>query len=121
LPNTQRRARGSLSAPDLDREVAEFWQELRVQDDLRSRAAELDIDVDSLLALTPDQAITITPDSAGLDPASIALIVAFAPTANHVIKSAWDNIIVPWIRKRRGKDAIGDIKPDKKAQESNGD
>ncbi len=104
-------ARGQLSVAELNREVASFWSELQVSDDLKARLAAHEVGADELLRLSPAEAISITPASAGIDPGTVALIVAFAPSVNHALKSAWDNVILPWIRRRRGLDAIKDPLP----------
>jgi hypothetical protein len=101
-------ARGQLSIAELNREVESFWGELGVSDDLKAKLAAHEVDANELLRLPPAEAVIITSDSAGIDPGSIALIIAFAPSVNHALKSAWDTVILPWIRHRRGEDAIKD-------------
>jgi hypothetical protein len=56
-------------------------------------------------------AIRVSADSSGADPLSVILIVAFAPTANKILKDLWRTAILPRIRKRWGEDAIGSEKP----------
>ena len=98
--------RGQLSIVELNREVESFWSELRASDDLKAELGAHGASADEILQLPPADAIHITAGSAGIDPALVTLIVAFAPSVNHALKSAWDSVIIPWIRRRRGEDAI---------------
>ncbi|MCA2211316.1 hypothetical protein [Jidongwangia harbinensis] len=100
--------RGTRSADEVQREIDRFWAELEHDDKLQAelRAAGLD-----LRAVPPErrpEAIQVRVRGAGLDPTSVALIVAFAPVANAVLVSLWEQVLLPKIRDRFGRDAIRD-------------
>jgi hypothetical protein len=43
----------------------------------------------------------------GFDPTTVAVVVAFAPAANHMVMSLWDDVILPRLRRKLGDDALG--------------
>ena len=105
-------ARGQLSVAELNREVESFWSELQVSDDLKNKLAAHEVSADDLLQLSPGEAVSIRSASAGIDPGTVAIVIAFAPPVNHALKSAWNTVILPWIRRRRGEDAIKEPRSD---------
>jgi hypothetical protein len=99
---------GELTAQQLQEEITSFWTDLRESSKLRSEVSSKGIDWSALENINGLNAITVRPDSSGVDPASVLLIVAFAPAGNRVLKDLWGTIILPRIRKRWGDDAVGD-------------
>jgi hypothetical protein len=105
-------ARGELSVEQLQTEIAQFWQVLDNPGssalDAELRAAGLDrarlADVDR------ENAITVHASTSGVDPTTAMLLVSLAPSANFVIKDAWKKVVLPYIQRRRGEDAIGEEK-----------
>ena len=51
--------------------------------------------------------IDVRVGGAGFDPMTVAVVVAFAPAANHVVTSLWDEVILPRLRRKLGDDALG--------------
>jgi hypothetical protein len=70
-------------------------------------------DPDTLDGLLPSElktlreGIKVEQRSAGFDPATVALVVAFAPAACHILTSLWDKFILPRLQFDLGDDAIG--------------
>lgn len=101
-------SRGALTAQQVRQEIDAFWEDQNTgqgfSDDELSR-------IRAGLAETHDleqsHAITISVDSSGSDPSAVLLVVAFAPTANRILKDMWSTVILPRIKRRRGEDAIG--------------
>ncbi|MEV6105787.1 hypothetical protein AB0M28_13870 [Streptomyces sp. NPDC051940] len=103
--------RGTLSVEELDREVAAFWAELAESAELRAEVAAHGVPPRDVLAVPPGEAVRFRVEGAGLDASHIALVVALAPAANHALTSLWDTVVLPWIRGRRGEDAVRDAGP----------
>src|SRR4051794_31688236 len=91
--------RGRLSVAELNEEIDEFWQQLNNSAELQNELHAYGIDAGALLEIQPREAIKITPSGAGVDPSMVGLIIAFAPAVNHVVKSTWTDVLLPWIRR----------------------
>jgi hypothetical protein len=98
---------GTRSAVELDKAVADFWRELSHSEELRAEVADAGLGPADLEQLRGQQAFAFREEGAGLDPTSVSLIVAFAPIVNHIAESLWDEVVLPWIRRRWGNDAVG--------------
>jgi len=103
--------RGTRSADEVQREIDKFWAELDTSDELRKELADAGVDLDTVPVAERQDAIKVSVRGAGIDPASVSLIVAFAPVANAVLISLWTQVLLPRIRSRYGRDAIRDEKP----------
>jgi hypothetical protein len=108
-------ARGQLSAESLQQEIARFWADVPESPELQAEVAAAGLDYPA-----PDNAllagqITVRPGSSGADPVTVALIVAFAPAANRMLKDVWATVILPRIKRRWGQDAVGGERPGPKA------
>jgi hypothetical protein len=73
--------RGTLSAAEVAEEVARILEEEQAP---------------------PDSLAAVNPESAGFDPASIALVAA-----GVVARDLWKEVVLPRIKKRWGPDAVG--------------
>ncbi len=98
---------GQRSAAQLRSDVETFWNALRTDAELRSEIESAGLDLTELESLDSQKAITIRPAGAGFDPATIGILVIFAPTANRVLQDLWTTVLLPRIRRRWGSDAIG--------------
>lgn len=108
-------ARGTLSADQIQAEIAQFWQAL---DDpgsstLKTELSAAGLDLTSLADVDTENAITVRPGRSGADPVTAILIVALAPSANQIVKDLWATAVLPRIRRRWGDDAIGEEKRSK--------
>jgi hypothetical protein len=105
-------ARGELSVDQIQTEIARFWQDLDNPDSsgLKAELSAAGLDLTSLADVDTQNAITVRTGASGTDPITVVLIVALAPSANRIIKDLWETALLPRIRKRRGKDAIGEEK-----------
>jgi hypothetical protein len=104
-------SRGTRSAEEVQREIDSFWDSLESDDDLRKEVRNAGIDDAELEGLDRQEAISVSVRGAGLDPTLVSLVVAFAPTVNAVIVSLWKKVILPRIRRKYGRDAVGSEKP----------
>jgi hypothetical protein len=111
-------ARGELSVEQIQAEIARFWQDLDNPGsaELKAELSARGLDLTSLADVDAENAITVRAASSGVDPITAVLIVSLAPSANHIIKSLWETAVLPYIRKRRGEDAIGE-KKEKRGQD----
>ena len=88
-------------------EIQAFWDELPTNAELRREVEGAGLDLVAVGELDSATAIVVEKEGEGFDPATVAIIVAFAPAGVHMLDSLWDEVIVPWIRRRRGSDALG--------------
>jgi hypothetical protein len=103
-------ARGELSVEQIQAEIAQFWQ---VLDNPGSSAVDAELrtaglDRARLADVDRENAITVRVGTSGVDPTTAMLVVSLAPSANFIIKDAWKKVVLPYIRRRRGDDAIGE-------------
>lgn len=105
-------ARGELSVDQIQTEIARFWQDLDNPDSsgLKTELSAAGLDLTSLADVDTENAITVRAGASGADPVMAVLIVALAPSANRILKDLWATAVLPRIRKRWGKDAIGEEK-----------
>lgn len=99
----QRYTAAGISVDDLSAEIDKVWKELGTNPQLRKQAADAGIDVS---ALPPTVPITVRREGAGLDPATTAIVVAFAPVAAKIASDVWTHIILPRIKRQKGEDAL---------------
>lgn len=99
--------RGELSVEQLRDEIKSFWLDLKAGSEGLGSVDAGSFDVRALDRLDPGDPITVRAGSSGADPASVVLIIAFAPTLNRALKDIWKTAILPRIRRRWGDDAIG--------------
>jgi hypothetical protein len=97
-------AAGEATPVEVQAQVEAFFDELRSDDKLRDEVAAAGVDPDELARGGPD-AFTVRPESEGMDPVITPIIVGIGI---HIGTKAWDEVILPWIKRRRGEDAIGD-------------
>jgi len=99
--------RGTRSVEEIQREINSFWDQLRHDVRLREEIKDVGIDIPDDAAEDWHDAIHVEVKGAGIDPSTVALIVAFAPSANAIVVSLWKKIILPRIRRKYGRDAVG--------------
>jgi len=98
-----------ISITDVTEEVKRIWGQLQQPNsDFAKLAEQSGINADELENLKNHQLdeVLVLKKGAGFDPATVALIVAFAPVGIHITKSVWDNFILPRLQRRFGKTAI---------------
>src|ERR1017187_10215175 len=100
--------RGRLSADQIEGEIARFWAELKVSSELEDQLDAAGVSSGALTDIDRRDMIAVRVDSSGADPASVLLVIAFAPAANRVLKDLWATVLLPRIRRRWGDDAMGD-------------
>ena len=104
-------ARGELSVDQIQTEIARFWQDLdNPGSGLEAELSAVGLHLTSLAGVDTENAITVRAGASGADPITAVLIVALAPSANRIIKDLWETAVLPRIRKRWGKGAIGEEK-----------
>lgn len=95
-----------FSVDDLGAKLDELWAELqRENSTVRKDADGLGIDLTLIDGVRRDDAILLRREGAGLDPATTAVIVAFAPVAAKIAKDLWDHVLLPRILRAWGADA----------------
>jgi hypothetical protein len=98
-----------VSLSTLNSELDLFWTALKTNVALRADVLAKGIPVDDLLDRKREEVITLKTDKAHLDPVTVGLIVAFAPTINTIGSSLWQNFALPWLLKKLGNNAIETI------------
>jgi hypothetical protein len=106
MTEERRYSGGSISDGDLRDEISKLWRELQTDSSLRRQAEARNIDLAALAGLSSEEAIQVKTEGMGFDPATTALIVAFAPVAAKVVRDLWDNVLLPRIRRDKGADAL---------------
>ena len=96
---------GTRSAAELEQDVGDFWAAYDSDATLRSDVEKLGLTAEEMQAL--HKAYDFREEGAGLSSEQVSLIVVFAPAVNHAAKSLWDAVVLPWIRRRWGDDAVG--------------
>lgn len=108
-PHSEEYDLDKVSLKDITEEIDDIWEQLQNPDSAEFElAASNGIDPAVLAELkkhSRSEALTLK-HGQGLDPASIALIVAFAPVAAKITKEVWDNFIFGRLQKRFGTKAI---------------
>jgi hypothetical protein len=100
--------RGSRSPVQLQKDISDFWAELPRNVTLQQSVDKAGIGPDMLEALRRPGTYTFEEKGAGLDPEVVALIVGLgAQPVAHAANTLWDQVILPWIRRRWGDDAVG--------------
>jgi hypothetical protein len=99
--------RGELSAEQLREEISGFWAELKTGSEVQAEVDGAGLNSGVLNGIERAGEITVRVESSGADPASVLLVIAFAPAANRVLKDLWATVLLPRIRRRWGDDAIG--------------
>jgi integral membrane sensor domain MASE1 len=104
------RYQSRVTSDDLKVEVTDLLESLKTDTNLRQEVADAGINLDELDRTLRDQkaedVITIEPDGAGVDPATVAIIVAFAPVAARVTQDLWTHFMLPWLKRKFGTNAI---------------
>jgi len=95
-----------FSVDDLSTELDRLWQELKKESKLRAQAEAAGIDLKALQTMGRGQAITARREGEGLDPATSAVVIAFAPVVAKIVADLWTHVLLPRIRQARGADAI---------------
>lgn len=93
---------GAASLDDVRRSVDEFFAEARKSPELREELTAHGADVEKALDEGP-ASITVSGLEEGIDPGTLILI----GVGIHVGSSAWDDVVLPWIKRRLGQDAVG--------------
>lgn len=97
--------RGAASPEELQKAIDAFFAEARQDDELQGELEAHGADVDEALG-GEAEAITVSTDEQGIDPLT-AIVIGVAV---HVGGSAWDEVVLPWLKRRLGQDALGDEK-----------
>jgi hypothetical protein len=94
---------------DLTDQIDDIWKQLQNPDSAEYELAIRNGIDEAVLAdlknYSRDEALKLK-HGKGLDPATVALIVAFAPVAAKITKDVWDNFILGRLQKRFGAKAI---------------
>lgn len=101
----------NLTVRDLSRDLDELWDELQKSDSvLRLRVEQAGIHLTALAGLKRQDVISVKRQAVGLDPATTAVIVSFAPVAAKIVSDLWEHFFLPRLRQERGEDSIREHK-----------
>ena len=104
---------GGLPAAEIQRSVDEFWAEYERDPVLREETARVNAGISSVDLAGRAALVRVRPRGSGFDAATVGLIVAFAPAGNAIAISVWKDVLLPWIKRQRGEDAVGSEEPRK--------
>jgi len=108
-PHSEEYDLDKVSLKDITEEIDKIWERLQDPD-----SAEYELGIKKglkpavlakLKNYSRSEALPLK-HGQGLDPATVALIVAFAPVAAKITKDVWDNVILERLQKRFGTKAI---------------
>jgi len=88
------------------KDVDQIWNRLHSDPEFQKIATEAGIDLAETAPLVRKKAIDIGQEGFGLDPATTAVVVAFAPAVALVAKDIWTQIILPRLTEKYGPRAI---------------
>jgi hypothetical protein len=88
--------RGDLTAEALRTEVETFFAVASDDPAVQQDAAEAGVNLDELLAPGPDQ-IRVEPADAGMTGFEEAVVIMLL---TPVVESAWQDVVLPWLRRR---------------------
>lgn len=95
----------NLTADQLQKDIDGIIAEFKSNADLRKRVSASDLAaIESVPAST--KLITVRREGAGFEPATTAIIVAFAPVAAEITLDVWKKIILPRLIKKYGENSI---------------
>ena len=99
---------GHMTADQLAAEVAELWGRLGTDPELQADLQAAEIDAAEVQSLDPATAIQFTSKGEGLLPGTETVLVTLAAKIAYDI---WKEVALPWIRRRRGWNAVGPEAP----------
>jgi len=89
-------------------ELTDYLDELWADDSFWKSAADLGFDREGLPS-SRTGAFNVHRQGAGLDPASTAIVVAFAPVAAKMVRDLWTKVILPRIERDKGVGALQNV------------
>jgi hypothetical protein len=99
---------GALSADDINKEIAAFWDAYDKDPNVRKAVAAQGIDVTKLDKVDRRGLIVAKEPEAGFGPIAIAIVVHFViPVAAAVSIDLWRKVLLPRIETKKGGDSFG--------------
>ncbi len=102
-----------VESQQIENEAQALLKALKTDENLRKEAAEAGINLeefDTKVVEAADKSlITIKPESAGIAPGVVEIILIFAPAAATIVEDCWKYFILPRLRRRFGANAIQEI------------
>lgn len=96
-----------ITADDIDQKLDQVWHELSTPNSsLAKKAMAESMDLAQLKGRMRSEVITVHTEGAGLDPATTAIVVAFAPTVAKILRDLWCRILLPRILHDFGEDTL---------------
>jgi hypothetical protein len=99
---------GKANTGDIERELDALWVQLQKDESLREQARGLGIDLTVVDGRSRAEVLDVEQQGPGFDPATTAIVVAFAPVAARIVEDLWVEILLPKLKQILGEDAIGD-------------
>jgi hypothetical protein len=95
---------GALRNDELAAEISALLRELATPDtELSFAAAQKGLSAEEF----DGAGVSVDQPAKGFGPDVVIIITLVAPSINHALKSAWDEVILPAIKSRLGSDAVG--------------
>src|SRR4051794_15076809 len=85
----------NISMDQLSKAVDELWGQLQTDPGTQAVARKQGIEPNLLRTLSRSDVLTIERSGAGFDPATTAVVVAFAPVAAKIVLDTWEKFILP--------------------------
>ena len=93
-----------ITLDDLSKSIDRYWSDLQRDDsDVTRRARAANLDIAELRKLKKQESLSLKSEGAGLDPASIAILVALGV---KIVGDLWEKVLLPLIRQDKGGDSI---------------
>ena len=103
--------KGSLTADEIQAYIAEWLEPGGPGGDVIAKLDESQVSIPLSPGSSNDSLYSVRADGMGLDPGVVAIVVTFGPLVSTVLEDIWREQILPWIKRRRGNDAIGPEDP----------
>ena len=94
------------SVEKINAEVDRLWEELQEGGALRAAAEAHGIDVDQLTGQQRTDVLNFEDEGAGIDPGTVAIVVAFTPLFVKIGSDLWEHIFLPRIIERWSLEAM---------------
>ncbi len=102
-----------ITLAELNQLLDQMWDDLQHDSDVRRRAEHAGVDLGQLAHLDRNSAICVTREATqGFDPATTAVIIAFAPVAAKMTRDLWDKVLLPRILHQKGETALQPVRHD---------
>lgn len=109
---------GTRTPQQLNADISDFWATADSDPDLRRAIEDQGLALGDVRREYRPSLVTVGNRGMGFEPGAVELVIALAPAANVVMIDVWKRVLLPWILRARGDDAIGQARAESQDRES---